>query len=69
MDNSYSSCKLTRVREQAALQSILQAPADQAAIVTLGEQGITRRRRDRHSADTPSPTLLGRLLVGEGAAE
>ena len=30
--------------------------------------GETSRRRDWHSADTPSPSLLNRLLKGEGGA-
>ena len=33
----------------------------------LGSGGVSHRR-DRHSADPPSPSLLTHLLKGEGAA-
>ena len=34
----------------------------------FGIGALSRRRRGRHSADTPSPSLPKRLLTGEGGA-
>ena len=59
--------QVTALRAHAGLAG---AGASEPAAEELGlfEAGGSSRRRDCHSADAPSPSLLKHLLQGEGGA-